>query len=53
MKQLTLLANKYGTDKGTMFRECHGYTEIYEDYIKKFIGKRPRILEIGIEDGNS
>ena len=53
MRQLTLLANKYGTDKGTMFRECHGYTEIYEDYIKKFIGKHPRILEIGIEDGNS
>lgn len=53
MKQLTLIANKYGTDKGTCFRECHGYTEIYEDYIKKFVGKHPRILEIGIENGGS
>lgn len=53
MKQLTLIANKNGTDKGTEFRECHGYTEIYEDYIKKFVGKHPRILEIGVENGGS
>ena len=53
MKQLTLIANKNGTDKGTQFRECHGYTEIYEDYIKKYVGKHPKILEIGIENGGS
>lgn len=53
MKQLTLIANKNGTDKGTEFRECHGYTEIYEDYIKKFVGKHPKILEIGVENGGS
>ena len=53
MKQLTLLANKNGTDKGTIFREGHGYSEIYEDYIKGFIGKHPKILEIGIENGGS
>lgn len=53
MKQLTLIANKNVTDKGTSFRECHGFTEIYEDYIKNFIGKHPRILEIGIENGGS
>lgn len=53
MKHLTLIANKNCTDKGTSYREAHGFTEIYEDYIKKFIGKHPRILEIGIENGGS
>ena len=53
MRQLTLLANKYGTDKGTVFREQHGYTEIYEDFLKQYIGKHPRILEIGVENGDS
>lgn len=45
MKELTILANKYRTDKGTDGPDYHGYTEIYSDYIDKNI---KNVLEIGI-----
>ena len=53
MNDLTLFANKYETDKGTTCYGCHGFTEFYENHIKNFKGKHPKILEIGVEYGNS
>lgn len=53
MERLTEIADKYMTDKGTKFREGHSYTEFYENYISKYIGKHPKILEIGIDTGAS
>jgi hypothetical protein len=53
MKLLTEIANKYGTDKGTTFYPSHGFSEIYDDF---FINKRNdvlKVLEIGIDKGNS
>ena len=47
MKELTKLGIKYGTDKATY----HLYTEIYDDYFKKF--NNPNILEIGVHRGAS
>lgn len=53
MKRLTQIADACGTDKGTGFGEGHSYTEIYQDYLDKYIGKRPKILEIGVLTGAS
>lgn len=52
MKQLTKIANKYGTDRGTTSGEKHGYTEIYDQYFKPYKGNTPVILELGVFDGN-
>lgn len=51
MKQLTKIANKYGTDRGTECGERHGYTEIYDQYFKPYKGKTPVILELGSYQG--
>lgn len=48
---LTEIANKYGTDKGTKYQEAHGYTEIYQKYIKP--EGNYTLLEIGIWYGAS
>jgi hypothetical protein len=53
MNRLTEIANKQGTDKGTDFREGHSYTEFYEKHFSKYIGKHPKILEIGVDCGAS
>ena len=53
MTDLTLLANKYETDKGTTCYGCHGFTEFYENHVNQFKGKNPKILEIGVENGCS
>lgn len=53
MNALTLVANQNKTDKGTIFGECHSFTEIYEKYINKYMGKSPKILEIGVDQGSS
>lgn len=54
MGRLTNLANKFGTDKGTKKGERHGFTEFYDPYWEKYIGKEDlTILEIGIEHGGS
>lgn len=51
MKQLTKIANKHLTDKGTTHAEAHGYTETYHDYISST--KEIVLLEIGILNGAS
>lgn len=53
MNILTEFANKYKTDKGTVFDGQHNYTEVY---FKKFNPIRleiQKVLEIGILDGAS
>lgn len=40
--------DKYGSDKGTIKDEGHGFAESYERYFSIF--KNPKILEIGIQD---
>ena len=51
--RLTLIADKYNTDKGSKFGHKHNYTEIYDEYFSKYIGKSPNILEIGVFQGAS
>jgi hypothetical protein len=53
MKELTLLANKYKSDKGTIEGSCHSFSEIYEDYLHDKKDKILNVLEIGIWDGSS
>jgi autotransporter strand-loop-strand O-heptosyltransferase len=53
MNELTILANKYGSDKGTEYGDKHNFTETYEKYFKSFKHKSINILEIGINDGSS
>ena len=67
MKELTIVANKYSTDKGTeLYRPqaenevvihgklCHhGYTEFYDQYFSQYKTTRPTILEIGTAEGGS
>jgi len=47
MHRLTELANKYGTDKGSL---NHNYTEVYPKYLPK---NPKKIMEIGIWKGSS
>jgi len=51
MGKLTDIANLHMTDKGTVYNEKHGYTEIYDKYIPE-TGKY-KLLEIGIWHGDS
>lgn len=53
MKLLTQIANSYGTDKGTTKYPCHGFSDVYDDFLnyKRFDIKK--VLEIGIDDGFS
>jgi len=55
MNELTEIANKIGTDKGTNWDESHSFTEFYYDYFKhlKERGENINILEIGIYTGAS
>jgi len=48
---LTQLANKYISDKGTTFRGKHGYTLLYDDLLRPFRDKNPTFLEIGLKIG--
>ena len=52
LKTLTVLANLYGTDKGTIGPtpewEPHNYTDIYEAYLARFRHSSICILEIGL-----
>lgn len=51
MNKLTEIANKHKTDKGTVYFEAHGYTEIYGKYISDSVAGN--LLEIGIWHGDS
>ena len=67
MKELSIVANKYSTDKGTerFFGNSpdesalygsfchHGYTEFYDYYFSKYKTSHPVILEIGVGEGGS
>lgn len=53
MKILTEIANEFKTDKGTIFGECHSFTEFYNQYFEQYKGKQINILEIGVADGCS
>ena len=46
---LTTLANKYKTDKGTM-DYGHGYSVTYEELFKDLVDKPIKLLEIGVCD---
>ena len=49
MHELTRLANKYGTDKGTEhFKYAHAYTEFYGPFLKPYKKTIKNMLEIGI-----
>ena len=41
------------TDKTLKSCKYHEYLKIYDRYFKKFIGKNPTILEIGVQAGGS
>lgn len=47
---LTELANKYGTDKGTMAGLGLGYTTFYEPYFDPVRDEPVRLLELGVAD---
>ena len=47
MKNLTYLADKWGTDKGTLY-EGHLYTKVYEKYLPSTLS--PIMVEIGLKD---
>lgn len=51
MTNLTKIANKHNTDKGTVAYEKHGYTEEYSKYIPET--GNYKLLEIGIWHGDS
>lgn len=53
MKELTAIANKYKTDKGTIEGECHSFTEFYDDILKDKRNEQLNILEIGVWNGSS
>lgn len=49
---LTTIANKHKTDKGTVYYEAHGYTETYSMYIPQNCVDCT-LLEIGVWHGDS
>ena len=53
MTELSKIAQKYSTDKGNTFINSHGYTEIYDQYLKKYKDENRKIyiLEIGVQCG--
>lgn len=50
MSYFTELCNKHGTDKGTVIRECHGYSYVYEKLFEPIKNNNIKLLEIGIHD---
>jgi hypothetical protein len=45
---LTRLANRYGSDKGSLHRNRHGYTYFYEDLLRRYRFRRFTLVEIGL-----
>jgi hypothetical protein len=50
VNNLTELANKFGSDKGTEHFERHSYTEIYQKILMDYVDKKIKMLEIGVND---
>jgi hypothetical protein len=48
---LTDLANRYGTDKGTLAGAGHGYTLVYDLLFRSFQNRPLNFLEIGLSAG--
>ncbi len=46
--QLNQLANKYKTDKGTLYYNRHGYAAVYEKYLAQYKNAKINLLEIGL-----
>jgi hypothetical protein len=46
--RLTRLANRYETDKGTNYRDCHNYTRIYSNLFEPLRNRSITFLEIGL-----
>ena len=53
MKKLTILANKYRSDKGTIEGSSHGFSDVYDDYFDNIRTDCQNVLEIGVNDGSS
>lgn len=55
MRELQLLGNKHGTDKGDIHHTFAGrtYLDIYERYLSHLKDKPINFLEIGVRDGSS
>jgi hypothetical protein len=47
LDELTRLADKFGSDKGTLF-DAHGYTRVYEPLFAGMRGKQITFVEIGL-----
>ena len=45
---LVRLANKYMTDKGTLYFNAHGYAFVYEHYLEPLRDAQVRLLELGL-----
>lgn len=46
--KLTQLANKYKSDKGTLYYNGHGYARAYEQYLEPLRNREFSLLEIGV-----
>jgi len=53
MKELTVLANKHGSDKGSLQGSCHTFSDIYDEYLINQRSTTTSMLEIGVNDGSS
>ena len=53
MNELTSLANKYLTDKGTEFDGQHNFTSVYYENLNHLKNESLNILEVGIFNGSS
>lgn len=53
MKELTLLANKYKSDKGTEHGAKHSFSEFYDDHLNHLRENKLNLLEIGVDNGFS
>ena len=50
-ENLTALANRYGTDKGTIYGAAHAYTLVYEYLFAPLRDQPINLLEIGLQAG--
>jgi hypothetical protein len=50
VNNLTELANKFGSDKGTEHFERHSYTEVYQKILMDYVDKKIKMLEVGVND---